>query len=101
MSVTKRIQIGPDDPPAVRGRVETIGTEQKDIKVNSITAQAQMDEANAAYLRSASSMALLSGFLGAGGAAGKGLAGGGTNLTGPGSGDYSGIGGWSPAAPRL
>jgi hypothetical protein len=62
---------------AVRDYTEQIGTEQKNIQVDSITAQAQEDEANAAYLRSASSTALLSGVLGAGGGAlGKnGLAG--------------------------
>jgi hypothetical protein len=52
---------------AVRDFVDTTGTEQRNIKVDSIMAQAQMDEANAAYLRSASSTALLSGALTAGG----------------------------------
>jgi hypothetical protein len=51
----------------VRDFVDTTGTEQRNIKVDSIMAQAQMDEANAAYLRSASSTALLSGALTAGG----------------------------------
>ena len=89
---------------AVRGYTEQIGTEQKNIQDDSITAQAQEDEANAAYLRSASSTALLSGDIGAfagGLKALSGGSGGGTSLTGPGSGSYSGIGGWSPAAPGL
>jgi hypothetical protein len=51
---------------AVRGAVEQTETEQKNIKVDSIMAQAQEDEANAAYLRSASSNALLMGDIGAG-----------------------------------
>jgi hypothetical protein len=49
---------------AVRNFVETTGTEQKNITVDSISAQAQMDEANAQYLRTASSSALLGGDLG-------------------------------------
>jgi hypothetical protein len=62
---------------AVRDYTQEIGTEQKNIQVDSINAQAQEDEANAAYLRSASSTALLSGVLGAGGTVlgQKGLAG--------------------------
>jgi hypothetical protein len=46
---------------AVRNYTEAVGTEQRDIQVNSILAQSQEDEANAAYLRYASSQALLSG----------------------------------------
>ena len=49
---------------AVRDFVETTGTQQKNITVDSITAQAKMDEANAAYLRQASSSALLGGDIG-------------------------------------
>jgi hypothetical protein len=49
---------------AVRGYTEAIGTEQKNITVDSITEQAAMDESNAAYLRQASSTALLGGDLG-------------------------------------
>lgn len=60
---------------AVRDYTEQVGTEQKNIKVDSIMAQAQEDEANAAYLRKASSDALLGGELGAGGAVLKGIAG--------------------------
>jgi len=52
---------------AVRDWVEQTGTEKKNITVDSITAQAQEDEANAAYLRQASSQALLGGELGAAG----------------------------------
>jgi hypothetical protein len=50
---------------AVRDYTEQVGTEQKNIKVDSILAQSQQDEADAAYLRSASSTALLSGDIGA------------------------------------
>jgi hypothetical protein len=49
---------------AVRGTMEEIGTEKKDITVENILQQTRMDEANAAYLRSASSNALLSGDIG-------------------------------------
>ena len=60
---------------AVRDFTEQVGTEQKDIKVDSIMAQAQMDEANAAFLRSASTTALLSGGIGASASIFQGLAG--------------------------
>jgi hypothetical protein len=50
---------------AVRDYTEQVGTEQKNIKVDSILAQSQQDEADAAYLRSASGTALLSGDIGA------------------------------------
>jgi hypothetical protein len=60
---------------AVRNQIEGIGTEKKNIQVDSINAQAQEDEANAAYLRQAGSQALLGGVLGAGGDVLKGLAG--------------------------
>jgi hypothetical protein len=46
---------------AVRGEVEAIGTEQKNITVANIMQQVRMDEANAAYMRSAASNALMSG----------------------------------------
>jgi hypothetical protein len=59
---------------AVRDYVEQTQTEKKDITVDSITAQAQEDEANAAYLRDASSKALLGGELGAFGKVAEGLA---------------------------
>lgn len=58
---------------AVRDYTEQVATEQKNIRVDSITAQAQEDEANAAYLRQASSQALLGGDLGAAGAILKGI----------------------------
>jgi hypothetical protein len=46
---------------AVRDFIEQVGTEQKDIRVDSIEQQAQMDEANAAYLRTSLHNALMSG----------------------------------------
>ena len=60
---------------AVRDYTEQVGTEQKDIAVDSLLAQQQMDEANAAYLRSASTTALLSGDIGAAGSVFQGLGG--------------------------
>jgi hypothetical protein len=50
---------------AVRDYTEEIGTEKKTTAVDSILAQAQQDEASAAYLRQAGSTALLSGDIGA------------------------------------
>jgi hypothetical protein len=46
---------------AVRGEMEATGQMRKDITVENILQQARMDEANAAYMRSQSSKALLSG----------------------------------------
>jgi hypothetical protein len=46
---------------AVRGTIEERGTEAKDITVENILQQSRMDEANAAYMRSAASNALLAG----------------------------------------
>ena len=46
---------------AVRGEFEQIGTEKKEITVENIMQQARMEEANAAYMRSQSSNALLEG----------------------------------------
>lgn len=60
---------------AVRNQIEGIGTEQKNIRVDSLNAQAQEDEANAAYMRSAGSSALLGGEIGAAGGILKGIAG--------------------------
>ena len=60
---------------AVRNTVEATSTEDKNIQVDSIMAQANQDRANAAYLRSASSMALLSGGIGAVGDLLKGFSG--------------------------
>jgi hypothetical protein len=58
---------------AVRDYVEQTATERKNIQVDSIMAQAQEDEANAAYLRDASKKALLGGELGAAGDILKGI----------------------------
>jgi hypothetical protein len=52
---------------AVRDYADQVGTNDKNIKVDSIMAQAGQDEAQAAYMRSASSSALLGGGLKAGG----------------------------------
>jgi hypothetical protein len=60
---------------AVRDYTEMVGTEQKNIKVDSILAQAREDEASAAYLRSASTTALLSGGIDAGAGILKGISG--------------------------
>jgi hypothetical protein len=46
---------------AFRDNQEALGTEQKDIKVDSLNAQALQDQNDAAYYRKASSDALLSG----------------------------------------
>ena len=51
---------------AVRNQVESESTNQKDIAVNSIKAQAGLDESQSAYLRNAASSALLSGKISAG-----------------------------------
>lgn len=71
---------GHDDPTsptgaAVRGQIQDIGTEKKNIQVDSINAQVQEDEENAAYLRAAGSQALMAGQIGAGADILKGLAG--------------------------
>jgi len=58
---------------AVRNTVEATGTENKNIQVDSIMAQANQDRADAAYLRSASSTALLSGGISAFGGILKGF----------------------------
>jgi hypothetical protein len=58
---------------AVRDYTEQTATTQKNIQVDSITAQAQEDEDNAAYLRQASKTALLGGDLGAAGDILKGI----------------------------
>jgi hypothetical protein len=60
---------------AVRDYTEQVGTEQKNIKVDSIMAQAREDEASAAYLRNASSVALLTGGIDAGAGILKGISG--------------------------
>ena len=73
---------------AVRGEREMLGTEAKEVTVENILQQSRMDEANAAYMRSAASNALLSGdiamigtaFSGISGAM-KGMGGGGGPIT--------------------
>jgi hypothetical protein len=60
---------------AVRDYTEQIGTERKNIQVDSILAQSQQDESDAAYLRSASSDALLSGDVSAASSILKGIGG--------------------------
>jgi hypothetical protein len=51
---------------AVRGQIEATSTENKNIQVDSIMEQARQDADAAAYLRSASSDALLAGGIGVG-----------------------------------
>jgi hypothetical protein len=60
---------------AVRDFVETTGENQRNITVDTIMQQARTDEASAAYLRQASSDALLGGDLGIAGTLLKGAAG--------------------------
>jgi hypothetical protein len=60
---------------AVRGEREMLGTEAKGITVENILQQSRMDEANAAYMRSQASNALLFGDLGMLGTAFGGAAG--------------------------
>jgi hypothetical protein len=68
---------------AVRGEMEATGQMRKDITVENILQQVRMDEANAAYMRSQSSNALLSGNIAMLGDAFKGMAGA---MGGPGGG---------------
>jgi len=73
---------------AVRGEIEATGEMKKEITVENILQQSRTDEANAAYMRSAASNALLSGdiamigtaFSGISGAM-KGMGGGGGPIT--------------------
>lgn len=69
--------IDPTSPSAVavHGYVESIGSEQRGITMANIEAQAQEDEASAAYLRRASSEALLGGDIGIAGTLLKGFSG--------------------------
>ena len=60
---------------AVHDYVEKTGSEQRSITVDSIEAQAQQDEASAAYLRQASGQALLGGDIGIAGTLLKGAGG--------------------------
>ena len=64
-AVRAAAHLDPSSPTgaAVRGEMEATGTERKGITVENILQQARMDEANAAYMRSQSSNALLSGDL--------------------------------------
>jgi hypothetical protein len=71
---------------AVHDFVEEVGTEQKDITVDNIMQQARTDESNAAYLRKASSDALLGGDLGIAGTLLKGISGAAGLFKGGGSG---------------
>lgn len=59
---------------AIRDNAETIGTDQKNITVNSILQQSRQDRNDAAYYRSAASNALLAGGVGAAAGIAKGLA---------------------------
>jgi hypothetical protein len=67
---------------AVRDYTSQVGTEKKNIQVDSIMAQAGEDEANAAYMRKSASDALLSGDIGAGASVLKGLAGAASSVPG-------------------
>ena len=62
-AVRSAMHVDPMSPTgaAVRGEMEATGTERKEITVENILQQARMDEANAAYMRSAASNALLAG----------------------------------------
>jgi hypothetical protein len=60
---------------AVRGEFEAQGTMRKEITVENILQQTRMEEANAAYMRSAASNALLAGDIAMTGTAFEGLAG--------------------------
>ena len=60
---------------AVRGEIEATGEMKKEITVENILQQSRMDEANAAYMRSAASNALLSGDIAMIGTAFGGVAG--------------------------
>jgi hypothetical protein len=59
---------------AVRDNAEMIGTDQKNITVDSITAQANQQRADAAYYRDAGNRAMLSGYISGGAQILKGLA---------------------------
>ena len=83
-AVRAAMHIDPTSPTgaAVRGEMEATGQMRKDITVENILQQTRMDEANAAYLRSQSSNALLSGDIAMLGDAFQGMAG---VLGGPGA----------------
>jgi multidrug efflux pump subunit AcrA (membrane-fusion protein) len=67
---------------AVRGEMEATGQMRKDITVENIMRQTRMDEANAAYMRSQASNALLSGDIAMLGDAFQGMAGAFQNMPG-------------------
>jgi hypothetical protein len=75
---------------AVRGEMEATGQMRKDITVENILQQTRMDEANAAYLRSQSSNALLSGNIAMLGDAFSGAAGAMKGMGAPGGGGAPG-----------
>jgi hypothetical protein len=81
----------------VRGYTEAVGTEQRDIQVSNTLAQSQADEANAAYLRYASSQALLSGDVSAIADILKGASGAVSSFSFSGGGGGPLNIGWSPA----
>jgi hypothetical protein len=62
-AVRSAMHVDPSSPTgaAVRGEMEEAGTERKGILVENLLQQTRMEEANAAYLRSAASNALLAG----------------------------------------
>ena len=83
-AVRAAMHIDPTSPTgaAVRGEMEATGQMRKDITVENILQQTRMDEANAAYMRSQASNALLSGDIAMLGDAFQGMAG---VLGGPGA----------------
>ena len=84
-AVRSAMHVDPSSPTgaAVRGEYEYEGTEKKNITVANIEQQVRMDEANAAYLRSAASNAIMAGNISAAGDFFSGLSGA---LGGPGGG---------------
>ena len=95
-AVRSAMHVDPTSPTgaAVRGEMEATGQMRKDITVENILQQTRMDEANAAYMRSQVSNALLSGNIAMLGDAFQGMAGA---LGGPGGGGAPG----APGAPSV
>ena len=91
-AVRSAMHVDPTSPTgaAVRGEMEATGQMRKDITVENILQQTRMDEANAAYMRSQVSNALLSGNIAMLGDAFQGMAGA---LGGPGGGGAGGVSG--------
>jgi hypothetical protein len=96
-AVRAAANVDPNSPTgaAFRDNQEQIGTDQRDITVNSILQQSRQDSADAAYYRSAASNAQTAGALGAAAGIAKGLAQagaafatGGASLAVPGGGVY-------------